>query len=202
METKYAKIAKMFKMGNVPYTYNGTYLLTDEAAVVTDGKRMVIYRDWVSRSEDEVYFYDGGKMRDSKYPLWKQCSNHSGYIFGEFDIDLADMVLSNNMMKDTKNSKKIAMFKGKVAHFNGNSENLVYGVVDTWVLAAALRAYRTLTGTRAKSLMVKMSFDDNDTIIIQSGDFKMVLKGLFRNLDIENNGYEIANIELPLLIKK
>lgn len=201
MTTKYAKIAKMFKIGNTPYAYDGTYLLTDEAAVVTDGKRMVIFHDWVSRSEDEVYFYDGGKC-NSNYPLWKQCSNHSGYIFGEFDLDLADMVLSNNMMKDTKNSKKIAVFKGKVAHFNGNAEHLIYGVVDTWVLAAALRAYRTLTGTRAKSLMVKMSFDDDNTIIIQNGSFKMVLKGLFRDLDFENNGYEITNIELPLLIKK
>lgn len=201
MTTKYAKIAKMFKSGYNCHSYDGTYLLTDENVVVTDGKRMVIYRDWVSRSEDEVYSYDGEK-RDSKYPLWKQCSNHSDYIFGEFDLDLADMVLSNGMMKDTKNSKKIAMFKGKVAHFNGNAEHLIYGVVDTWVLAAALRAYRTLTGTRAKSLMVKMSFDDNNTIIIQSGDFKMVLKGLFRDLDFVGNDFDITNIELPLLIKK
>lgn len=201
MTTKYAKIAKMFKMGNVPYTYNGTYLLTDEAAVVTDGKRMVIFYDWVSRSEDEVYTYDGEK-RESKYPHWKSCVNHSGDIFGEFDLDLAEMVLSNNMMKDTKKSKKVAVFKGKVAHYNGNSENLVYGVVDTWVLAAALRAYRTLTSTRAKSLMVKMSFDDDDIIIIQSGSFKMILMGLFRDLDFESNDFDITNIELPLLIKK
>lgn len=201
MTTKYAKIAKMFKMGNAPYTYNGTYLLTDEAAVVTDGKRMVIFHDWVSRSEDEIYTYDGEK-RESKYPHWKGCANHSGYILGEFDLDLAEMVLSNNMMKGTKKSKKVAVFKGEVAHFNGNNENLVYGVVDTWVLAAALRAYRTLTGTRAKSLMVKMSFDDNDVIIIQSGDFKMVLMGLNRSLSYDECDYEITNIELPLLIKK
>lgn len=191
----------MFKMGNAPYTYNGTYLLTDEAAVVTDGKRMVIFHDWVSRSEDEIYTYDGEK-RESKYPHWKSCANHSGYILGEFDLDLAEMVLSNNMMKGTKKSKKVAVFKGEVAHFNGNNENLVYGVVDTWVLAAALRAYRTLTGTRAKSLMVKMSFDDNDVIIIQSGDFKMVLMGLNRSLSYDECDYEITNIELPLLIKK
>lgn len=201
METKYAKIAKMFKLGYNAYSYDGTYLLTDETAVVTDGKRMLIYTDGVSRSEDEVYFYDGEK-RDSNYPHWKRCANHLGYIFGEFDLDLADMVYSNGMKTNTKTAKKIAMFKGKVAHYEGNAEHLIYGVVDTWVLAAVLRSYGILTGTRPKSLMVKMSFDDNNTIIVEKGNFKMVIKGLFRDLDFEDNDFDIIDIELPLLIKK